>query len=142
MSHIAASLPFKSSCNQWILLHVTMTSNQEMFSNLSCLTPGHLGLALWHSVTNDLTFNGFTDFANMLKGSNSRLSSLSNNHLIARNSEKKSHRFFPGDVLKWCFVPLEVKNVQMLNLQCHVTKKGRNPTHLRSRSLELIRFND
>lgn len=66
MSHIAASLPFKSSCNQWILLHVTMTSNQEIFSNLSCLTPGHLGLALWHSVTNDLTFNGFTDFANML----------------------------------------------------------------------------
>lgn len=69
MSHIAASLPFKSSCNQWILLHVTMTSNQlalEIFSNLSCLTLGHLGLALWHSVTNDLTFNGFTHFANML----------------------------------------------------------------------------
>ena len=58
-----------------------------MFSNLSCLTPGHLGLALWHSITNDMTFNGFADFAKMRKGSISR-SSSSKNHLIVHNREK------------------------------------------------------
>ena len=66
----------------------------------------------------------------MLKGSNSQLSSLSNTHLIVHNkNKKKSHNFFPGDVLK-CFVPPEVKNAQKCSIYNDIWQRKAEIWHI------------